>query len=100
LETSTLSSPLPNAEEIDPMYILIRHDRMYVHKVLKVNYTTYDMRQDQDVLNPGTSHCNIMVLAQPDTNEASGHFLYARILSIYHININYNGPGMVDYNPR
>ena len=84
------------------MYILIRHDRMYAHKVLKVNYTTYDMRRDQDVLNPGTSRCNIMVLAQPDADEASGgqHFLYGRILGIYHVNVIYNGPGMVDYTLR
>lgn len=84
------------------MHVLIRHDRMYTHKVLQVNYTTYDMRRDQDILNPGTSRCNIMVLAQPDTDKALGrqHFLYGRVLGIHHVNVIYNGPGMVDYNPR
>lgn len=78
---------------------------MYAHKVIKFNYTTYDMRRDQDVLNPGTSHCNIMTLARRgagnEASESDEHpFLYARVLGIFHVNVVYNGPGMIDYNPQ
>lgn len=60
------------------------------------------MRRDQDVLNPGNSHCNFMALAHPDSSEAADRhpFVYGRILSIFHVNVVYNGPGMIDYNPR
>jgi len=39
------------------------NNRIYSHKVLRVNYTTYDMRREQDSLNPRT-HPDIMVLSQ------------------------------------
>ena len=38
-------------------------NKIYQHKVMRINYTTYDMRQEQDSLNPQT-HANIMVLSQ------------------------------------
>ncbi|TFY50777.1 hypothetical protein EVJ58_g10894, partial [Rhodofomes roseus] len=38
--------------------LAIAKDRMYLHKVLRVNYTTYDMRRGQDSINPRT-HPNI-----------------------------------------
>lgn len=38
-------------------------NKIYQHKVMHVNYTTYDMRREQDSLNPRT-HANIMVLSQ------------------------------------
>ena len=43
-----------------------------------------------------------MALSQPELCEAiDGHpFLYGRVLSVFHVNVIYNGPGMIDYNPR
>lgn len=74
-----------------------------MHKILRINYTTYDVRRSQDIINPGTSHCNIMVLAADDGNneDDNGHiFLYGRVLKICHANIVYNGPGMLDHRPH
>jgi hypothetical protein len=88
-----------NVEQAELKHIILRHDRMYVHKIIMFNYTTYDMRRDQDVLNPGTSHCNFMALAQPDSTDEHP-FIYGRILGVFHVNVIYNGPGMTDYNPR
>jgi hypothetical protein len=71
---------------------------------MRVNFTTYDVRQSQDVLHPSTSHHNIMVLTEgPDEGDdlSDDHrFAYARILGIYHANVVYTGPGMVDYQYR
>ncbi|KAH7904119.1 hypothetical protein BJ138DRAFT_977516, partial [Hygrophoropsis aurantiaca] len=66
------------------------------------NYTTYDVRRGQDVVNPSTSHRNIMVLANHSTEDSRTQhpFWYARVLGIYHANVIYTGPGMLDYNPR
>ena len=57
-------------------------NRIYQHKVLRVNYTTYDMRREQDSLNPRT-HANIMVLSQEDDLTAHPYW-YACIIGIYH----------------
>jgi hypothetical protein len=80
--------------------VFFKSDRIYQHNLLKVNYTTYDVRRSQDVINPGTSHRDIMMLAS-DYDENDGHrFLYARVLGIYHANVIYTGPGMLDYSSR
>ncbi|OJA16065.1 hypothetical protein AZE42_08302 [Rhizopogon vesiculosus] len=48
--------------------VLIKADRMYRHCLMHLNYTTYDVRQAQDVINPSTPHCNIMLLANSDSS--------------------------------
>ena len=57
---------------------------IYQHKVLRINDTTYDMRREQDSLNPCT-HANVMVLSQEDDPSAHPYW-YARIIGIYHTN--------------
>ena len=42
--------------------IQFRNHIIYQHKVLRVNYTTYDMQREQDSLNPSWQ-ANIMMLA-------------------------------------
>jgi hypothetical protein len=76
---------------------------MYEHSILRINYTTYDVRRSQDVVKASTSHCNIIVLAaDADAQVSNEHhpFRYARILGVYHVNAVYVGPGMKDYQPR
>src|SRR6267378_4650399 len=56
------------------------------------------MRHGTDIINPGTSRCNIMLLAD-NTNaiDCLHHFLYAQVLGAYHANVIYTGPGMYNY---
>ncbi|KAF8165838.1 hypothetical protein B0H34DRAFT_856090 [Crassisporium funariophilum] len=53
---------------------------MFEHKVLQVNYTTYDMRREQDSLNL-LRQANIMLLAPENDLHP---YWYARIIGIYH----------------
>lgn len=101
----------PAASVRDPKdSIYFKSDRMYAHRLIRFNYTTYDVRRAQDVVNPRTSHCNIMLLNKvvtdvpPDDTHSSKSstthpFLYGRVIGIYHVNAIYTGPGMVNYNP-
>ena len=58
-------------------------NKIYQHKGMHINYTTYDMRREQDSLNP-RMHVNIMVLSQE--MEPNAHpYWYAHIISIYHM---------------
>jgi hypothetical protein len=83
--------------------IFFKHDRIYTHNIARVNYTTYDVRRAQDVFNPATSHCNMTVLAgMLDVGQDPNivyPFGYAQVLGIYHANIVYTGPRMIDYQP-
>ncbi|KAI0363871.1 hypothetical protein BV20DRAFT_957443 [Pilatotrama ljubarskyi] len=67
----------------------IRHNRMYIHKRMLVNYTSYDMRRQQDSINP-SSHNDIMLLAPAGSSHPH---LYARVLGIFHVNVYLAGHG-------
>jgi hypothetical protein len=55
-----------------------------------MNYTTYDLRREQDSINPRT-HADIMVLAHEE--DASWHpYWYARVLGIFHMMVEHVGP--------
>ncbi|KXN84188.1 hypothetical protein AN958_12892 [Leucoagaricus sp. SymC.cos] len=63
-------------------------NRIYQHKYMRINYTTYDLQQAQDSINPQT-HPDIMVLAANSGDDLStandDHpYLYVRILGIFH----------------
>jgi len=82
--------------------VYIAADRLYKHKLMHLNYTTYDVRRAQDIVNPSTSHCNIMLLADHAPSDVVGShsrhpYIYARVLGIFHVNATYVGPGVVDY---
>ena len=79
---------------MDRAGVVIVNNRIYRHKVIRINYTTYDMRRAQDSLNPRTQG-NIMVLAnEPDNGTDSGTtgttahpYWYARVIGIFHANV-------------
>lgn len=65
-------------------------DRIYSAKVLRVNYTTYDMRRGQDSMNPRT-HCDVMVLSS-EVGPNVHPYWYARVLGIFHAKVLHLGP--------
>jgi len=79
---------------VDRRAVLITNNTIYRHKVLRINYTTYDLRRAQDSINPRIpGHGDIMVLSpeNEDENEDPHPYWYARILGIYHVNVRYIG---------
>jgi hypothetical protein len=75
--------------------VFFQKDTMYQHSIMHINYTTYDVRRSQDILNPKTDHRDILLLSpKPDV----GHqYQYARIIGIYHVNLIYNNPTTHQY---
>jgi hypothetical protein len=75
---------------------------MYKHQLLRINYTTYDVRRSQDIINPDNSRRDVMVLADDEDEDTRPNHpsLYARVLGIYHVNVVYTGLGMIDYAAR
>ncbi len=101
LEQSTDDNSIPPASgDIDPNSVLFKHDRLYQHSIMRINYTTYDIRRSQDVIGTSTPRRDIMVLADSDDNNSAQPFRYARVLGIFHVNAIYVGPGMTNYQPH
>ena len=71
---------------LDHMSLKLVNNWIYRHKVLQVNYTTYDSQHCQDSLNPRT-HGDIMVLSQDDSHP----YWYAHIIGIFHAMVLHTG---------
>lgn len=69
--------------------VIILDNRLFSAKVLRVNYTTYDVRRDQDSMNPRT-HCDVMV--NSCETDSDHPFWYARVLGVFHARILHIGP--------
>jgi hypothetical protein len=71
--------------------VILVGEKIFPHKVLRINYTTYDLRRDQDSLNPRTN-ADVLLLAHEDDNNSDGHpYWYARIISIFHALVIHTG---------
>ncbi len=68
----------------------IRNDMFFRQKTISFNYTTYDMRRDQDTVNP-RSHPDILLLTSQE-DEDDFPFAYARVIGIFHAEVRYTGP--------
>ncbi|KAI0739828.1 hypothetical protein C8Q80DRAFT_1124151 [Daedaleopsis nitida] len=74
----------------DRSRLIIHHSQMYPHQILCLNYTTYDLRRCQDIINPRT-HSDIMLISgiplDGDDSSSAHGFEYARIIKIFHVNV-------------
>ena len=66
---------------------------MFWHKVMHINYTSYDVRRGQDSIN-SRNHANVMILTHEDNS--SHPFKYAWIIGIFHVDAIYNKGGVGD----
>jgi hypothetical protein len=100
--SQTLKAAQLPLQHVNHSRVLIQSDRLYQHDILHLNYTSYDLRREQDVVNPNTSRRDVMCLTrhQPGTAHAEGNFAYARVIGIYHVNVAYSGPGSLDMKTR
>ncbi|KAG2072207.1 hypothetical protein BDR04DRAFT_1127720 [Suillus decipiens] len=69
--------------------ILFKCNQLYHHNLTRFNYTTYDVHRAQDVVNPWTPHCNIMLLKHHNDDGHSGEYCYAKVIGIHHVNVWY-----------
>jgi hypothetical protein len=70
--------------------VRIQNNRIYSAKVLRINYTTYDVRRDQDSINPRTNS-DVMVLSR-DSAPGAHPYWYCRVLGIFHAKVLHTGP--------
>ncbi|KAJ3504239.1 hypothetical protein NMY22_g17988 [Coprinellus aureogranulatus] len=74
--------------------VVLADDRIYKHRLLRVYYTTYDVRRAEDVIHIDTPQCNVMVLNgdyRKETWESEHPYLYGKCLGAYHANVSFVG---------
>ena len=57
---------------------------------MRLNYTTYDLRRSQDIINIKT-HSDVMVIANEENDDAHPYW-YARVIGIFHADVRYRNP--------
>jgi hypothetical protein len=82
------------------IHLRLYQDRMWKHKTLGINYTSYDVLQQQDPLNPSTSNRFVMLASNSMSNSKPPNhlFIYAKILGIYHAKVIYKGQRLEQMN--
>jgi hypothetical protein len=81
--------PQFNNQELGQLHFY--QERMYRHRTLRTNYTTYDVLRHQDVINPSTHHCFALLPAEFELDSDAHPYIYAKILGVYHAKVNYRG---------
>ncbi|KAG5634064.1 hypothetical protein H0H81_003567 [Sphagnurus paluster] len=67
-------------------------------ELLRVNYTTYDIRRASDTISPRT-HCHVMVCS-PKIGPNTHPFWYAQVLGVFHADVLHRGPRSDDPDKR
>lgn len=78
--------------ESDPLYdcgryrdLIIRDGILYKHPIMRVNFTTYDIQQDQDIVHIPFDKQDILVYNPEERGPYP--WAFARVLGIYHANV-------------
>lgn len=95
-------TPLHSSSRLDQElhHVHFKGERMYKHNLFRINFTAYDVRRRQDVINPRTPHCDILVLAAATADEDNifnHRYCYGRVIGIYHVNVVYTGSRALNY---
>ena len=63
--------------------VLIKDNTLYEHPLVTVNYTTYDLKRDQDSIHLNFGNQAVMVYSP--TSEGPEPWLYAHVVAVYHL---------------
>lgn len=86
-------NPEDTFSDQDRRQLLFHNNQIFCHKTLRINFTTYDCRRDQDTINTRT-HSDIMVLVNQAEDPENQHpFWYARVIGIFHAMVSQVGSG-------
>lgn len=66
--------------------LFIENDTLYKHPILNIKYTSYEVRQEKDIVHLGYSRTGVMVYT-PTPEDENEPWSYANILGVYHVTI-------------
>ncbi|TEB19086.1 hypothetical protein FA13DRAFT_1606363, partial [Coprinellus micaceus] len=81
-----------NIPNLDATQVCIKSHRIFSHKIMRLKYTTYDVRRGEDVIHLDSDTCDIMVRnpKYPEKQQLAP-YLHGRVLGIYHTYAYYSG---------
>ena len=71
-------------------------NKLFEAITMTVNYTSYDIRCDHDLVNP-RSHADVMMVSPGSETNDTSPFWYARVLKIYHADVWTSHPDVCDH---
>ncbi|KAH6890808.1 hypothetical protein BKA70DRAFT_1441711 [Coprinopsis sp. MPI-PUGE-AT-0042] len=81
-----------DVEGADWRSVDICNGRIYRHELMRLKYTTYDVRRQEDILRV-SSEASVMTLDAKGKMPSSSHpYRYARVLGIFHAEVRFVGP--------
>ena len=84
--------------DADRRTIQIRDQKIYTSQVLRVNYTTYDVRRDYDCVSARRKE--FVMTRSPETGEHAHPYWYAQVLGVYRAKVRHTGEKSEDYGFR
>ncbi|CAK5265668.1 unnamed protein product [Mycena citricolor] len=66
----------------DRQSVQVHGNRLYATKTLRINYTMYDVRREQDIVNPRTAP--FVMVRSPETEPDAHPYWYAQVLGVFH----------------
>ncbi|TEB04127.1 hypothetical protein FA13DRAFT_1575394, partial [Coprinellus micaceus] len=75
-------------------HVTLQHNRLFNHRILRLNHTTYDLRRQDDVIHVDTPRCNVMLLNPffcKETWKSQPPYRYAKVLGVFHANVSFIG---------
>ncbi|TFK20496.1 hypothetical protein FA15DRAFT_599618, partial [Coprinopsis marcescibilis] len=85
-----VKAPLSMKE--DWVKVIIHKNRLCHHQLLRLRYTTYDVRRDEDIIHLRTGRSNIMVLnTDYDPGALLPLYRYGRVIRIFSADVMYVG---------
>ena len=86
LDPTLLKQDLEDLHQaLDWSNITFKHDRIYTHRIMRIKFTTYDTRRDEDIIHLDTDQSNIMLLNQAYSFGGPSHpFVYGKVIGILH----------------
>ncbi|KAG8942397.1 hypothetical protein FRC04_003762 [Tulasnella sp. 424] len=69
----------------DRDHVIILNNLLYQVSKIRINFTTYNVQRDQDIINPSIPSRSFIMVKAPDTEDSC--FWYARVLGIYHLQV-------------
>lgn len=83
------------ANRLDWANLTFKGDKLYSHKIMRLKYTTYDARRDEDVIHLDTDQCNLMLLKEnyspTSPPNRSQPFHYCKVIAMLHAEVGYAG---------
>jgi len=73
--------------------LIFVNNQIYGHKVIHINYMTYDLHRAQDLLNLRT-HPDFMMFSHDDNGDDPFSYWFGWIIRDFHTKVNYMGPNL------